>query len=1055
MPDPVKVGSTLDPYYEFREALVDAVSRDLIGPYEQSEVIEDAPLTKYIAGIIYPRSEDNIDAEQDNDLADDDGDDFAPDPPVALANLRYPSSFGVTFAVDVRSTKELTVQVEAARYEVLPPGDDQSKGTARSQWKRVPLQLNPTFVPVDRVTAGERIPIAPGLGLFYRVRKPESDIASVTIVVVNDNKVSSKDKMGTRDALSFFQVSLTLAGHQSTGAPFVERRTSTLSVEDADLDAYRLLYREARSFSVGHGCGVQWTLSEDERRAVEIRSATMPRYDLKLAESNPNIPVGGLGMKSLAGPDWESAQSALSSLCDGYEQWITSQEERMGELSSELKKTAELHLRGCREAVRRMRAGITRLITDENCRKAFQLANSAMLIQRARTDWLKLGKQTPAPIASDVVKWRPFQIAFILLCLEGMADSHSDDRQIADLLWFPTGGGKTEAYLGMIAFAIFLRRLRSNGKASGVTVLMRYTLRLLTIQQFERAALLITACEHLRRQNEMDLGRDRITIGLWVGQSATPNTRKDCGEALKKLHKGESLTTENPVQLQQCVWCGTPLDYRNYWQTSDDRRLMISCRQEDCEFSKGLPAFLVDEDIYDYRPSLIIGTVDKFAALPWKGDTAALFNIDSPGTPRPELIIQDELHLISGPLGTLTGLYETAVDALCTYNGTPPKIIASTATIRRAGSQTKALFNREFRQFPPPAIDAGDSYFAREALPVEKGTRLYCGLVAPGTSHSTLMIRTYAALLQAAKDLPGSDAVRDTFWTLLGYFNSLRVLGGAKLQVQDDVTDRLNYLALLHKTEGREIDEIELTSRVPSAEIPMNLKRIERRYPDKKVVSVLLATNMISVGVDVDRLGLMVMMGQPQATSEYIQATSRVGRKFPGLVFALYNAGRSRDRSHYENFVAYHSALYRQVESSSVTPFSPRARDRGLHAVLVALVRLMGTKFRPNASASDVELLSQDLAAAKQIILQRAGHVLGGDLEELKQVEAELDALTHRWKQEGKENKYLVFSKFKHPRESLLVEAYEQHPDCAGRFKTLRSLRDVDKNSDLYLVRPR
>jgi hypothetical protein len=1049
------IAPNLNPYYEFRDALVDAVYRDLVGPYEELEIIKDAPLTKYIAGIVYPRSEETIGPEENNDLPEDDADDFAPDPPVALANLRYPSSFGVTFAVDIQATKAVAVEVTAARYELVPSGEEQLGGALQSVWKRIPLQLQPQLLPVEKSTSGKTIGLAPGLGLFYRVRTAEHDIASMTVVVVNENRVTSGDKMGTRDALSFFQIGLGVTGARSIRAPFVERHTSTLSVEDADLDSYRLLYRDARNFAVGHGCGVQWTLSEDGSRSVEIRSATMPRYELRLADSNPDIPVAGLSMRSLGSSDWDVARSALYALCNGYEEWITSQEKRGGELRSDLKSTAELHMKGCREAVMRMRAGIELVDTDAECRRAFQLANIAMLKQRARTDWLKLGKPTPAPVESDTLTWRPFQIAFILLCLKGIADPGSNDRQIADLLWFPTGGGKTEAYLGLIAFVIFLRRLRSKGKASGVTVLMRYTLRLLTIQQFERAALLICACEYMRKDNETNLGRDRISIGLWVGQNATPNTRKECGEALKKLQKGENLTTENPVQLQQCVWCGAVLDHRNYWQTADDRRLVISCRQEGCEFSKGLPAFLVDEDIYAYRPSLIIGTVDKFAALPWKGETAALFNIDSPNIPRPELIIQDELHLISGPLGTLTGLYETAIDALCAYNGKPAKIVASTATIRRAGSQTKALFDREFRQFPPPAIDAGNLYFAREALREEKGTRYYCGLVAPGTSHSTLMIRTYAALLQAAKDLPGSDSVRDTFWTLLGYFNSLRVLGAAKLQVQDDVTDRLNYLGLLHDTEPREIDEVELTSRVPSAEIPLNLKRIERRYPDKKVVSVLLATNMISVGVDVERLGLMVIMGQPQATSEYIQATSRVGRRFPGLVFALYNAGRSRDRSHYENFVSYHSALYRQVESSSVTPFSPRARDRGLHAVLIALARLLRTKFRPNASASDVDQLSQDLADVRQIILSRAKNVLSDDPEEWKNVEVELDELIYRWKQEGTENPYLVFSKFKHPRESLLVEAYEQHPDCAGRFKTLRSLRDVDKNCDLYPVRLR
>jgi hypothetical protein len=308
--------------------------------------------------------------------------------------------------------------------------------------------------------------------------------------------------------------------------------------------------------------------------------------------------------------------------------------------------------------------------------------------------------------------------------------------------------------------------------------------------------------------------------------------------------------------------------------------------------------------------------------------------------------------------------------------------------------------------------------------------------------------------LQAAKDVAGPDRVRDTYWTLLGYFNSLRVLGGAMLQVQDDVTDRLEYLGKLLATKPRELqDPIELTSRVPSAEIPNNLKSIEVRFPDPKTVDVLLATNMISVGVDVDRLGLMVVMGQPQATAEYIQATSRVGRRFPGLVVTLLNSGRSRDRSHYENFVTYHSALYRQVESSSVTPFSPRARDRGLHAVLVALTRLLGTKFRPNASASQVETLDRDVEQVKRIILDRAAKLLQDSPEELKNVERELQLLLGRWKAEVAEHQTLLFAKYKSSRDSLLVEAYEEHPDAAGKFKTLRSLRDVDKNSDLYLVR--
>ena len=454
---------------------------------------------------------------------------------------------------------------------------------------------------------------------------------------------------------------------------------------------------------------------------------------------------------------------------------------------------------------------------------------------------------------------------------------------------------------------------------------MRYTLRLLTIQQFDRASLLICCCDAIRREAPQRLGYDPISLGLYVGQGATPGTIDEARAALNKLGTGREVPTGNPVQLHACPWCGHRLSYRNYWITSDKSRLMISCRQDDCLFSKSLPVFLVDDDIYANRPTLIIGTVDKFAGMPWRDKVADLFNRAVPGRPQqrpPELIIQDELHLISGPLGTLTGLYETAIDILCTYDNAPPKIVASTATIRRAYEQIQALFDRKVRQFPPPGIDARDSYFAVEAPPEDRGTRSYVGLMAPGTSQTTLLVRAYAALLQYAADIPASDdakeadKIKDPYWTLVGYFNSLRVLAGATLQVEDDVADRINLLAAESGTKPRAAEDwIEMTSREPSSAIPGHLQRMADRLGSRRgALDGILATNMISVGVDIDRLGLMVVMGQPQSTSEYIQSTSRVGRKYPGLVVVLYNSSRSRDRSHYKSFVAYHSALYRQVE---------------------------------------------------------------------------------------------------------------------------------------------
>lgn len=334
-------------------------------------------------------------------------------------------------------------------------------------------------------------------------------------------------------------------------------------------------------------------------------------------------------------------------------------------------------------------------------------------------------------------------------------------------------------------------------------------------------------------------------------------------------------------------------------------------------------------------------------------------------------------------MGTLTGLYETAVDALAER----PKVIASTATIRRAADQGRHLFAREVRQFPPAGLDSRDSWFAVETPREEKASRRYVGLLAPGTSQSTLLIRTYATLLHRAMHADTDDKVRDAYWSLIGYFNSLRLLSAAELQVHDDV---VAYLELLADREGVAVRSVanysELTSRIDASEIPTRLKGIEKRLPDEDTVDVLLATNMIAVGVDVDRLGLMAVMGQPQTTAEYIQATSRVGRAHPGLVTIMLNSARARDRSHYENFQHYHSALYREVESTSVTPFSARARERGLHAVIVALARILIPAARPNGGAGQVETYEPTLRGRiRSLLLDRVRAVTPSEAEAVEQ----------------------------------------------------------------------
>lgn len=946
---------------------------------------------------------------------------------------------GLTFAV-AEGTDSIVVNIGGGIYRLIDSGGEHEK----PRYQRVKLGLEPLTVVCAQPQSGYIGTGVLGLDLYVRVRPNSADgIRAVTLVLVNKLESVYEE----RDIHSFFQTRLTVSADDS---PFVERPPSQKhEVRDEDIGSYRLLYRNAREFAIGHGCSVEWNSETDSGRTSSIWTTFAPQRQVPIAESNPSIDSKALSLKFLVESKPDAVCSALDDLADSYDKWISDRQNQGLTLPTDLADTARKHLVSCNKALDRIRGGIGLLRSGGMAYEAFRLMNVAMFKQRARSEWLKKNKPTQKPGESAELGWRPFQLAFILLCLRGIVDptKYAEERASTDLLWFPTGGGKTEAYLGLIAFVTFYRRL-TNTNGGGVTAIMRYTLRLLTIQQFERAALMICCCEHIR-QTDTRLGQEQVSIGMWVGKGATPNKVAAARIALDKLRKGSIVLKENPVQLHACPWCGTRLNARNYWITAKQDRMIVSCRNDDCEFKSQLPVYLIDEEVYRSRPTLLIATVDKFAALPWNEETGSLFNLDAIGPQlqrKPELIIQDELHLISGPLGTLTGLYETAIDALCAQNGIGPKVIASTATIRRAGEQGRALFNRPVLQFPPPGVDAGDSYFAIEAPPDQKGDRLYLGLMAPATSPTTLMIRTYAALLQRAAELEKSSDIVDPYWTLIGYFNSLRVLGGAVLQVQDDVRDRVRLLAKRHQKQERRLETVlELTSRLGSMEVPERLSQMARTKDNPQAADVILATNMISVGVDIDRLGLMVVMGQPQSTSEYIQATSRVGRRHPGLVVTLLNANRSRDRSHYESFVSYHSALYRQVESTSVTPFSARARDRGLHAVIISLARQLLRDFRPNTGAKAILNHRDELTAIKNIILKRVQDVCK---EEAESAEQHIEYILDRWSHMA-ESPLTYWGDY-----PLLRDAASTGSDEEEGFPTLWSLRDVDAESELYMLRP-
>ncbi|MEU3493656.1 helicase-related protein [Kitasatospora cineracea] len=1073
--------STRQAHYEVCDSLLEALRSDLLGPVGGPDEVltDDAPITMYPVGVLFPRARPQQGrAELSEQEQEQDGLDSAPfdrgadeeqsvDLGVSLANIRTPSSFGLTFAVDPTSAPRLRFTVRAAVY--LPEDENgrpvaaqrseaRSTDAQKERWRRVELRLDPAVVDV-RVPGLAPLPVLhPGLELRVLVRPPSKQHGTVTVTatVVNSLQVGEYD---LRDAHCFYQPVLEVTSEDGTGKPFVER-PALPDPTDPELALSRMLHRHAPSFATGHGCAAYWdwvppavgSTSTGPAAVGMVRSEFVPSHEVLLTDSNPDIATAALTMRGLGTAPVDDVVGALRRMLDGYRAWIDAREEQALLLAgTEHGSTADEQVERCRHALRRMHAGVDLLAdrTRPEILRAFRLANLAMADQRARTAWIKNGRTGLPDTAAG--RWRPFQISFVLLCLSGIVDPGHEDREVADLLWFPTGGGKTEAYLGLIAFTTFLRRLRDGATGGGVTVLMRYTLRLLTLQQFERAAALICAMERIRSDDPESLGTEEISIGMWVGRSATPNSLSVAEEKLRQLRSNplRPLQTENPVQLRGCPWCGEPLSPDDYAVDGAARRMTIKCPAADCDFGPGLPVHLVDDAVYDARPTLVIATVDKFASMPWRPASRALFNLDAPsGTRPPELVVQDELHLISGPLGTLTGLYETAVDALADR----PKVVASTATIRRAEQQGARLFARRVEQFPPAGLDSRDSWFAVETPREKKAARRYVGLLTSSTSQATLLIRVYAALLHRAAVSEAPAEVKDAYWTLVGYFNSLRLLSAAELQVLDDVQERLEQLATRDRVDARRVDALtELSSRANASDVSRRLREVERALPLKDVLDVLLATNMISVGVDVDRLGLMAVMGQPQTTAEYIQATSRVGRQHPGFVAVMLNSARSRDRSHYEDFQHFHSALYREVESTSVTPFSARARARGMHAVVVALARLTLPAARANEAAGRIEDFVDDLTGpVRKVLLDRADRV---DPDELRATAEAFDRFVEDWRFLAEENPDLVYEAPRGRSAPALLAGYDDEAvldEDTYPKSTLWSLRDVDASSVFF-----
>ena len=1104
---------------------------------ELEEVVyyqREAPHRKYGVGLLHPfgsiaaeeiaaASSDTLGAEaesveegegkEEEDVGESTGGDGDVAEPadefeVTSPDLRKPSTIGISFCVHLPELSQLLVSIPTShrfawqaegspefpvngRYEACVRRWKDAEGVEKSAplWRRRVGVLPDTVIRISAadffsgtvtrrdVVIPDESPICLRIEAFSRRLLNRTNVYLVTLVLRNCTRLGEQsDPLECILYQSYFEVRVSEGSFEKY--PESERPFSEL---DSDEQSLALLYRDSATWAIGHGCAAAWDTEPGHVPSV-LYADVMP--GVQTPSVTPDIKdsagrVIRLSMRELANlPDAEGgpAWGSLVNLATEYSNWIN-ERQRESESDSfprDLRTVAQGHLAAARRCLARIERGIEILRSDPMARKAFKLANLAMLLQQISSKQLGTRPLSWVPAAdmvrpagphqspwkiyelqeerSDLGKWRPFQVGFLLMSLEGVIDGTSPDRDIVDLIWFPTGGGKTEAYLAVVAFYVFHQRLlmpreESGLQRDGTNVLMRYTLRMLTTQQFQRAASLICAMEFLRRNPVFhSLGQipgRRLSLGLWLGGGGSPNTKRQAISDFEAF-RAEKLRG-NPLVLTECPWCRAEIgrfdgtrprtipDRR--WKTLRVRGVtvdstegpLLHCPDAQCPFGAEqkeawLPVEVIDERIYKFPPTFVIATADKFAMISFRPEAGCLFGrtrtkdtVNQTHMP-PGLIVQDELHLISGPLGTIYGLYEAIFERLCSYENAgrtiKPKLIASTATIRGAAQQTMALYAREQVQlFPSPGLAMADSYFGQYSRG-EDGRlspgRMYVGIHANDYgSILTAEVRCFSSVLFRPTFLDPSQ--RDPWWSLLIFYNSIRELSGASTLFTSDIRSRLRFLfnrENIPKEDRRNLRIVEeLTSRLSQAEIVEMMDRLSRRYEpvDNQALDACLASNIIEVGVDIDRLSLMGVVGQPKTTAQYIQITGRVGRRWwerPGLILTIYNPSKSRDRSHFEQFHTYHRRLYERVEPTSATPFALSAIQRALPGALIAWSRQYS-----NAEVWEFTAYEDSLDDGYELVQERCRKVQNPDDQRrsLEELESVLKELKRKWKQNPQE----------------------------------------------------
>lgn len=1105
-----------------RNEVVDELHKLLLGPGDgENEVIEGRLNLRYFAGILFPQGEKRSSlASEDSDFEDEDAapettqsSDFSADSdnPLSMANEDLPSSVGLSFTVTAGAS--ISVSVSAANYKNMGGAQPTSQ-----LWHRSPYQEDTIEV---RHSSSSPIAVLEGnaeLHILRRRSRFESSSEIITVSLVNPHTYKEEDSQLKQASLRLYQVALSCRALTGKIVPYDSEEGRDVSFEDQILE---MQYLEQPIFAVGHGASCSWTIDQDsDDVAVKvdyIPSAFVyrPKFD--------NVYVNGRDFEdsdifSLSTLEDEDASrdellGRLSALVSFYEDWISSQDKLCKQRFEEPHKYLISQMLTC---ANRMRRGLDLLANDDDCWWAFQRANEVMLRQRDQSDYLRslrndrIEKGLPWPISAleqipatfrdfrlNKARWRPFQLAFSLMVipdLETETDSHTDS-DLVDLIWFSTGGGKTEAYMLVTAYELIRRRVRfgSKEKGLGTGVITRYTLRFLTADQFLRTVSLVCALEKVRIDNQRILGEnsnsDAFTVGLFIGQDNSYGRINEAEKAIKDLNKNpKNVVHRFPVT--ECSECGTSLvpsseEFESISDESErgklfgyrktlDGRIRYVCPNLNCLFSgsAGLPVSSIDEQIYDSPPSIVLGTVDKFAMLAFRGQAQSLFG--SKKNLPPTLIIQDELHLISGPLGTIVSIYEAGFETVMKrrfndhgYPQRSPKYIASSATVRDSDRQILRLMGKRAAVFPPRGIKSDDSFFA--TLDKNPDTaRQYIGLMGQALRSTSAAHWSSAAVLQSVRSIAAKMAKPqeiDFLWTLLVYCNSKRELGLINAAVDSEISDRMKVYAVYQKNDPEEIRELskrEVSSTMVESivDVRNDLSRPYNGAENSGCSDIVPATNMISVGVDIDRLGLMLVNGQPKTTAEYIQASSRVGRNpignGPGLVIALYSPAKPRDRSHYENFVGYHESIYRFVEPTSVTPGSERALERAVHAAITIAVRYTVAKMNSGKKAgsfdpSDPEI-SEVLKALKDRLLRTYEDALSYRIER-QQIEDHFDQFVDHWATLAQNNEELHYEIKSPPPNRLLKRFDDDRLD--GSRATMTSMRGVDLEIPMRDVRSR